>query len=150
MSQAPGGLPAPDQATEPKRRPWAWIAVCGVLALAVVGLTIWALSLNSDLDHQRDQTAAAQQQAEQAGNQADQLSSQVDQLTQDVNNAIDEAGQAAQGALADLKAKLSALAGQSKPPAGGSGSSEPTATPTAATAAATATAVENATPGTGG
>src|SRR3954453_15172325 len=131
---------APTTRAEPKRRPWNWIAVCGEVALAVVGVTIWALSLNSDLDHQRDQTAAAQQQAEQA-------SSQAEQLTQDVDNAINEAGQAAQGTPPALKAKLSALAGESKPPAEGSGSSEPSATPAATTAAATSTAMENATPG---
>jgi hypothetical protein len=148
----PDPLGASDHTTEQRRRPWGWIAVCAALALAVVGTTIWALSARSDLDHQREQTAAAQQQAEQAGNQVDKLSSQVDQLTQDVNDAIDQAGQAGaaakdklDGALADLKDRL----GQVKPPAEGSGSPAATATPTATVAAATATAtpVENATPG---
>ena len=139
---------APGQRSEPRRRPWAWIAVCGVLALVVVGVIIWALSLRCDLDHQKDQTAAAQQQAAKA-------SSEVDQLTQDVNNAIDQAGQAGaaakdqlQGALADLKDRLGALKDETKPPAGGSGAPEATATPSAAPAAATTTATpaENATP----
>lgn len=145
----PDPVDAPDQTAGRRRRPWGWIAVCGVLALVAVGVTIWALSLNSDLNHQRDQTAAAQQQAEQASSQADQISSQVDQLTQDINDALDQAGQAGaaakdqlQGALADLKDRLSALADEAKPPAAGSGSPAAAATPTA-----TATPVENATPG---
>jgi hypothetical protein len=118
-----------------------WIVACAVLALVAVGVTIWALNLNSDLNDQRDQTAAAQQQA-------DKASSDVDQLTQDVNDALDQAGQAGaeakdklQGALADLKDRLGALAEDSKPPAEGSGTPEAAVTPTA-----TATAVENATP----
>jgi hypothetical protein len=59
----PDPLSAPDQATESRRRPWGWIALCGVLALAVVGVTLWALSLNSELDDQRKEAAAAQQLA---------------------------------------------------------------------------------------
>ena len=119
-----------------------------MLALVVVGVIIWALSLQSDLDHQRDQTAAAQQQAAKA-------SSEVDQLTQDVNDALDQAGQAGaaakeqlQGSLADLKDRLGALKEETKPPAGGSGAPEATATPSTAPAAATTTATpaENATP----
>src|SRR3954454_1844004 len=105
------------QPTEPRRRPWAWIAVCAVLAIVIVGVTIWALGLQSDLDHQRDQTAAAQQQA-------DKAASEVDQLSQDVDDAIDQAGQSGaaakeklQGALADLKARLDGLAGETTPPA---------------------------------
>src|SRR3954447_18195484 len=50
--------PGPDQPTEHRHRPWAWIAVCAVLALGVVGVTVWAPALQSDLDHQRDETAA--------------------------------------------------------------------------------------------
>ena len=156
----------------PHRRPWAWIAVCGVLVLALVGLTIWALNLNSDLDQQRDATAQAQQEADQANDQADQLSSQLDDLAQSASDAGDEIAQAGsdaketfQNALADLKAKLSSLADQIKPPASGSGTPDATATPIAtvetpqptaaspeeapsggAAATDTATPVETATP----
>jgi hypothetical protein len=141
LPPADGARGAAAQPTEPRRRPLVWIAVCTVLALAVVGVTIWALSLQSDLDDQRHQTAEAQQQA-------DTASAEVDQITQDVNDALDQAGQAGaaakedlQGALADLKDRLGALGDESKPPAEGSGSAEETAPITA-----TATAVENTTP----
>ena len=33
-----------------RHRHWGWIVVCLVLLLAVIGLGIWALSLQSDLD----------------------------------------------------------------------------------------------------
>src|SRR4051812_23932583 len=145
----PDPLAGRDQPTEPRRRPWGWIVVCALLAVVAVGVTIWALSLNSDLNDQRDQTAAAQQQANKA-------SSEVDQLTSDVNDALDQAGQAGaaakdelQRALADLKAGLGALAEESKPPAEGSGTPEAAATPTApatGSGSGTATPAENATP----
>ncbi|MDA0163269.1 hypothetical protein OM076_23545 [Solirubrobacter ginsenosidimutans] len=147
-SVPPDPLAAPDQPPEPRHRPWAWIAVCAVLAIAVLGVTIWAFSLQSDLDSQRDQTAAAQQQA-------DQASSEVDQLTQDVNDALDQAGAAGaalkeqlQGAFADLKDRLNALKGDAEPPAEGSQSPAASATPTASAAipTPTATPAESATP----
>ena len=65
----------PDRPDAPSRPPWVWIGVCGVLAVAVVGLTIWALNSQSDLDQQRDATAQAQQEADLANQQADELSS---------------------------------------------------------------------------
>ena len=179
-SEPPPGTPDayaspadPGRPDEPSRKPpWAWIAVCGVLVVALVGLGIWALSLNSDLDQQRDATAQAQQEADQANDQADQLSSQLDDLAQSASDAGDEIAQAGsdaketfQNALADLKAKLSSLADQIKPPASGSGSPDATATPIAtvetpqptaaspeeapsggAAATDTATPVETATP----
>src|SRR5690242_19890813 len=89
----------PDRAAETRRRPWAWIAACAVLALALVGATIWALSVQSDLNDQRDQTTAAQQQA-------DKLSSQMDQLTKDVNDALAQAGQAGAAARESLQGAL--------------------------------------------
>jgi septal ring factor EnvC (AmiA/AmiB activator) len=110
--------------TPEHRRPWAWIAVCGVLALVVVGLAIWALNLNSDLDQQRDATAQAQKQADEANQQADQLSSDLDELGQSVSDAGDEISQAGsdaqetfQNALAEIKTKVSALVDEIKPPA---------------------------------
>ena len=140
----------PDRPDAPSRPPWVWIAVCGVLAVAVVGLTIWALNSQSDLDQQRDATAQAQQEADLANQQADELSSQVDQIAQ----GGADAKQKFQSALAELKGKLSSLADKLKPPEGGSGTPDAGATPPAtatatsavATPTASATPVENATP----
>src|SRR3954467_7884080 len=39
-----------DPAPSPHRRPTMWIVLCAVLALAVVGLGIWALTAQSDAD----------------------------------------------------------------------------------------------------
>jgi hypothetical protein len=142
VPQPPPGVP-PDalgaqlQTSEPRRRPWGWIAGCAILALVAVGVTIWALSTQSALDDQRDQTDAAQQEAAQA-------TSQVNQITQDVNDALDQAGQSAavardklQGALADLKARLAALADQAKPPPAESTTPNVTVTVTTPPAATT-------------
>ena len=64
----PAAQPAPQH-----HRPWGWIAVCVLLVLIAGGLAIWALGLQSDLDTQRDQTAQAQAQAEQANKEVDAL-----------------------------------------------------------------------------
>ena len=60
-----------------KKPPWIWIAVCSVLLVAVVGLGVWALSLQSDLD---DANAQATQTSEQVASESDELSAQIDAL----------------------------------------------------------------------
>ena len=45
-----------------KKPPWVWIAVCSVLLVAVVGLGVWALSLQGDLDDANAQAATASEQ----------------------------------------------------------------------------------------
>jgi septal ring factor EnvC (AmiA/AmiB activator) len=139
--------------TPEHRRPWAWIAVCGVLAMALVGLTIWALNLNSDLDQQRHATAQAQQEADEANQQADQLSSDLDELGQSVSDAGDDlaqagsdATQATQNALAEIKNKLSSLAEQVKPAATGSQSTDASEKADGAEAKDATTPVQTATP----
>ena len=59
------GVDAPEQRT----RPWGWIAACVVLVIVAGGLAIWALGTQSSLDDQKDQTAQAQQEAQQANDQ---------------------------------------------------------------------------------
>src|SRR5690242_19318605 len=53
--------PPPPPGEPPTKRRSRWIWVCGLLALACVGLLVWALSLNSDLD---DANAKNEQAAE--------------------------------------------------------------------------------------
>jgi len=85
-------------------RSWGLIVLCIVLVLVAAGLAIWALSLNSDLNDQKDKTAAAQQQADAANSQIDSLSQQVD----DISQSLQDAGGNAQQALDDLKSKFDA------------------------------------------
>jgi len=92
----------PSAASPEHHRPWGWITVCVLLVLVAAGLAIWALSLNSDLNDQKDKTAAAQQQAESANSEIDQLSQQVDDITQSLQNA----GSDAQQALEQLKSRF--------------------------------------------
>ena len=106
-----GGAPAPTPLR--RHRPWGWIAACVLLVLVAGGLAIWALGLQSDLDDQRDQTAQAQQQAEQAGKDVEALAGEVDQISQSVSDAGDQLSQAgadaeknAQKALDGLDTKL--------------------------------------------
>jgi peptidoglycan hydrolase CwlO-like protein len=113
---APGGTPT----TPPRHhRPWGWIAACGVLVLVAGGLAIWALGLQSDLDNQRDQTAQAQQQVEQAGADVKALEGEVEQISQSVSDAGDQLSQSgadakknAQQTVDGLSDKLESLNGQ--------------------------------------
>ena len=109
-----------------KHRAWGWITACVLLALVAGGLTIWALSLQGDLDSQKDQTAKAQQQADEASKQAEAanqqvqaVSDEVDQLSQSVSDASDQlaqqgtdAQQNAQQTLSGIQDKLGTLKDQ--------------------------------------
>ena len=100
-------------------RPWGWIAACVLLLLVAGGLAIWALGLQGDLDDQRDQTAQAQQEADQASKDVEALAGQVDEISQSVSDAGDQLSQAgadaennAQQALDGLGTKVESLKGQ--------------------------------------
>ena len=112
------GMGAPEQPAE-KRRPWAWIVGCALLVIVAGGLVVWALSLQSDLNDQKDQTAAAEQQAQDASAQVDD----INQSVSDLGDQLQQAGEDAQGniqqAMDALKAKLAALGDQLKPPDSG-------------------------------
>jgi peptidoglycan hydrolase CwlO-like protein len=98
-----------------KRRPWVWIVACTLLLVAAVALGIWALSLQGDLNDQKDKTAAAQSQAKSAQDDAQaaqddlqSVSDQVDQLTKSLSDAGD---QLAQGTAEAKKNAQDAIAG---------------------------------------
>jgi peptidoglycan hydrolase CwlO-like protein len=106
----PGGVPAPPPARH--HRPWGWIVACVLLVLVAGGLGIWALGLNSDLNDQRDQTAQAQEQADQAGKDVEALSSEVDQISQSVSDAGDQLSQTGADVQKNTKAALDGLGTQ--------------------------------------
>jgi biopolymer transport protein ExbB/TolQ len=128
------GAPAP---TPPRHhRPWGWIAACVLLLLVAGGLAIWALGLQSDLDNQRDQTAQAQQQAEQAGKDVEALAGEVDQISQSVSDAGDQLSQAgadaeknAQKTLDGVDTKLQSLKGEVQKAVEDSGGAEDSTAP---------------------
>jgi peptidoglycan hydrolase CwlO-like protein len=108
--------PTEPQPEGTRHRPWAWIGLCVLLAVVAIGLAIWALGLQSDLDDERDQSARAQQQLDQANDEVSSLSDQVDQLRQSVSDVGDQIAQAgsdvqqnAQQALDDLQDNIASL-----------------------------------------
>ena len=101
--------PTPEDPTPQHHRPWGWIVACVLLLLVAGGLAVWALGLQGDLDDQRDQTAAAQQQADQANEQVESLSGQLDELTQTVSDASDQLSQAGDDAKDNAQAALDGL-----------------------------------------
>lgn len=99
--------PAPDEPAPPTRhkRPWGWIAVAGLLAAGVIGLGIYAVNLNSDLDDADAQIASQQGQIDQAQETGvdivasaqaayDDLSAQLGAAQEDASQAADEAAEA--------------------------------------------------------
>jgi chromosome segregation ATPase len=68
MSEMPGVDPTDrhsldDQEPKKRRNPWIWVSV--VLGLVAVGLLVWALTTQSDLDNAEQEAEAAQAQVEQ-------------------------------------------------------------------------------------
>ncbi len=99
-----------------RHRPWGWIGLCVLLAAVAAGLAIWGLGLQSDLDDEREQSAQAQQQLDEANDEVTSLSEQVDNLRQSVSDVGDQIAQAgsdvqqnAQQALDDLQSNIASL-----------------------------------------
>jgi hypothetical protein len=94
-----GAPPAPGEAAPDSshKRPWGWIAVAGVLAAAIVGVGIYAINLNSDLDDANAKVAS--QQAK--------IASQQKEL-EDAQSPGAGVVAAAKTAYADLSSKLGA------------------------------------------
>ena len=94
--------PAP--APAPHKRPWGWIALAGLLAAGVIGIGIYAINLNSDLDDANAQIASQQKQIDEAqGTGADvvaaaksaydDLSAQLGSAQQNASQAVDQANE---------------------------------------------------------
>ena len=95
----------------PRKRPWGWIAITGLLAACVVGLGIYAVNLNSDLDDanaelaaQQEQIAAQQEQIDQAEETSaasvaaaqaayDELAAQLGAAQQNGSQAVEQAAE---------------------------------------------------------
>ena len=99
--------PATHTAPQPpaqRKRPWGWIAVAGLLAAGVVGLAIYAVNLNSDLDDANAQIASQQEQIDQtqdtgadvvaaAKGAYDDLSAQLGAAQEDASQAAEQAAE---------------------------------------------------------
>ena len=96
--------------------------MCALLVIVAGGLVVWALSLQSDLNDQKDQTAAAEQQAQDASAQVDDINQAVSDLGDQLQQAGGEAQGKIQQAVDALKAKLAELRDQLTPPDSGGGS----------------------------
>ena len=94
--RAQGAPPAP------KKRPWGWITVAALLAAGVIGLGIYAVNLDSDLDDANAQIASQQEQIEQGQDTGadavaaakaayDDLSAQLGETQQDASQAVEQA-----------------------------------------------------------
>jgi hypothetical protein len=105
----------PSEASGPeRRRPTAWIIACAVLAIAVIGLAIWAFAAQSDADDTQAKLDAAQRAANEAtptpqpaqGAEVDpETRQQFEQIAQDLGatgETLDDIQQAVDQAAAKL------------------------------------------------
>jgi Skp family chaperone for outer membrane proteins len=80
----------PARPDPPKKHRSRWIWVSGLLALACVGLLVWALSLNSDLDDANAKNAQAAETGSSIAGKAkdayDQLASELGSTNEDLAN----------------------------------------------------------------
>ncbi len=95
------GTPVPPA---PRKRPWGWIAVAGVLAAGLIALGIYAMNLNSDLDDANAKIASQQQEIDQASTAGadvrasaksayEDLSARLGSLQADASQVVDQAAQ---------------------------------------------------------
>ena len=105
---------APAAPPASRKRPWGWIAVAGLLAVGVVGLVIYAVNLNSDLDDANAKVASQQKQIDEAQDTGvaaakaayDDLSTKLGAAQQDASQAAEQASEKlnqAEQAAADAK-----------------------------------------------
>jgi uncharacterized protein HemX len=90
-------VPPTEPRSPAKKRPTVLIVLCGVLALAVVGLAVWAFSAQSDADDAEAKLAEQQQAAAQATSDAagvgDDVKSAFQQIATELgatNESIDD------------------------------------------------------------
>jgi len=135
--QQPRPTRTPPPQEPKKRRPWVWIVACTLLFVVALAVGIWALSLNGDLNDEKDTSAALEQQNAQTQKDVQAVSDDVDQLGQTVSDAGDQLAQAGQDAqqgaedavsgvqdkLAELKARIQDALEQLKQSAQGGGES---------------------------
>jgi chromosome segregation ATPase len=91
-----------------RRNPWIWISA--LLALVAVGLLVWALSLQSDLDDTEKQVADLQAQIEGGSSKAEDVAAAAKSLADDVRSAVGGAGED----LEATKERIEAAAGDAQ------------------------------------
>jgi chromosome segregation ATPase len=99
----PPGTPSGDAAPEGDSPSRKWIITTCVLAVVVVGLGIWAFSLNSSNQDKEDTISTQQKQIDEAKGIGGQ-----------VKEAVASAGDTIQKSLKDMSAQLDQVAGESQ------------------------------------
>ena len=79
--------PASTTEPEPKKRRNAWKWVSALLALAVVGLVVWGLSIASDRDSAQDELASTQKELASTQQELDSKGKALDQAQTDLEEA---------------------------------------------------------------
>jgi hypothetical protein len=92
--------PAAEAEPGKARKPWIWLSA--VLAVVAVGLLIWALTIQSDLDSANQQLAAANEELDGTKKQLDATKQNVEELQAEADKGVGT-GAAVAGATALYK-----------------------------------------------
>lgn len=94
----------------PKRRRNRWIWVSVALGVAAVGLLIWALTLQSDLDSSKEQLTSSEQQLDTTSDELDATQKELDDTQADVQELEDAQQDDRRGRVAGAVVKAGGLA----------------------------------------
>jgi chromosome segregation ATPase len=73
-----------------RRNPWIWISA--LLAVVAIGLLVWALSLQSDVNDSEQQVADLQAQIESSSSNTEGVAAAAKSLADEVRSAVGSAG----------------------------------------------------------
>lgn len=99
----PGGTDSPDGGPRRKRRPWGWIVLAALLGAAAIGLGVYALQVNSDLDD-AEATIAEQEQVLATEGTSDEALDAVAGAVGEITSALG----ATQGDVAQIEQQIAA------------------------------------------
>ena len=95
---------APEPAPRKHRNPWIWISA--VLAIAAVGLLVWALTVRSDLDDTNAELDQVQAQVEENAESGSDFAAAAKVAYDDLANRIGAAGENAQESIDEAQAQV--------------------------------------------
>jgi hypothetical protein len=94
----------PESAPKKHRNPWIWISA--VLAIGVIGLLVWALTVQNDLDDTNAELDQVQAQVQENANSGSDFAAAAKAAYDDLANRIGVAGDDARASIDEAQAQV--------------------------------------------
>jgi cobalamin biosynthesis protein CobT len=104
MDTVDTGPAAPEPAPKKHRNPWIWIS--GALAIAAIGLLVWALTVQSDLDDTNAELDQVQAQVQDNADSGGDFAAAAKVAYDELANSIGAAGEDAQASIEETQAQV--------------------------------------------